>query len=130
MKTPSTEITTIDAYIAQYPKEVQPLLQSIRKAIQTAAPKATECISYRMPAFRQNGILVYFAAFKNHIGFYPTSSPIVAFKDELAKYKTSRGAVQFPLGQPVPLKLIQRIVKFRLKENLRKAKAEQILKDC
>jgi len=105
----------IDAYIATFPSNVQKVLQEIRKIIQEAAPEAEEVISYKMPAYKQNGILVYFAGYKNHVGFYPTASGIEKFKDEFDNYKWSKGAVQFPLDQPLPVKLIQRIVKFRVK---------------
>jgi uncharacterized protein YdhG (YjbR/CyaY superfamily) len=108
---------SIDQYIASAPKEVQGKLREIRKAIHEAAPEAEEAISYRMPAFRQNGVLVYFAAFKDHIGFFPTSSGVAAFKDRLADYKTSKGTVQLPLDQPLPIELIKEIVKFRVEEN-------------
>lgn len=107
---------SIDAYIASCPGTVQPLLQQLRTTIRKAAPNAEEVISYGMPAFKQNRVLVYFAAFKNHIGFYPTSSGVAAFQDELVQYKSSKGAIQFPLTQKLPLTLITKIVKFRLKE--------------
>ena len=103
----------IDEYIQGFPEETQKILQQLRAAIKKAAPKSEEVISYAMPAFKQNGVLVYFAAYKNHIGFYPTSSGIEAFKDELSKYKSSKGAVQFPIDKPLPLTLISKIVKFR-----------------
>jgi len=93
----------------------------LRKTIKTAAPAAEEVISYNMPAIKQNGILVYYAAYKAHIGFYPTPSAIEAFKKELSKYESSKGAVRFPLDQPLPLSLITRIVKFRIKLNQEKA---------
>lgn len=109
--------TTIDEYIAQFPEEIQQRLSSIRAAIKEAAPEATERISYRMPAFYQKGNLVYFAAFKNHIGFFPTASGIEAFKEDISAYKTSKGTVQFPYNQPIPYDLIQKIVKFKVAEN-------------
>ena len=115
----------IDDYIQTFPPEIQKILQKIRQTIRDAAPEASELISYQMPAFRLNGIVVYFAAHKNHIGFYPTSAGIEAFKRELASYKSSRGAVQFPLDKPVPFDLIRRIVSFRVKENLSKSAARQ-----
>jgi len=108
---------SIDEYIRSYPEEIQKLLNEIRDAIKTAAPEATEKISYQIPTFYLNGNLVHFAAFKNHIGFYPTSSGIAAFKDELKDYKSSKGSVQFPLDKPMPTDLIKRIVKFRVIEN-------------
>jgi len=113
--------TSIDEYIATFPEEVQKKLQEVRAAIKAASPDAEEKISYKMPAFAQKGILVYFAAWKNHIGFYPISSGTQAFNQELSAYESSKGAVKFPLDQPMPLDLISRIVKFRLAENLRKA---------
>ena len=111
----------IDEYITAFPKEVQKLLEKMRTAIKKAAPSAEETISYQMPAYRLNGILVYFAAFKNHIGFYPTSSGIAAFKEELAAFEGSKGAVKFPFGQPIPFGLVSKIVQFRVKENLQRA---------
>ena len=112
--------TTIDEYIATFPHDIQILLEKLRQTIRNAAPDAKEVISYQMPAFKLNGILVYFAAFKNHIGFYPTASGIEAFKEELSKYKGGRGSVQFPIDKPLPLELVSKIVKFRVKENLEK----------
>jgi uncharacterized protein YdhG (YjbR/CyaY superfamily) len=111
---------TIDEYIATFPKDVQKMLTALRSAIQAAAPDAQERISYRMPAFFLKGNLVYFAAFKRHIGFYPTSSGILTFKKELSAYKGSKGSVQFPIDKPLPLDLISKIVKFRVAENLNK----------
>lgn len=110
----------IDDYIARYPKNAQALLTKVRVTIQRTAPEATEKISYAIPTFYLNGNLVHFAAFKAHIGFYPTSSGITAFKKELIEYKTSRGAVQFPFDKPLPFALVKRIVKFRVKETMRK----------
>ncbi len=111
---------TIDAYIRGYPQEVQQLLQSMRRTIKKAAPKAEETISYKIPAFRLNGMLVWFAAFKNHIGFYPGAEAMKIFKDDLAAYKSAKGSVQFPLDKPLPLALVGRIVKFRVSQNLSK----------
>jgi uncharacterized protein YdhG (YjbR/CyaY superfamily) len=110
----------IDSYIRRYPEKTQALLTAMRQTIQKAAPKAEETISYVMPTFRLNGNLVHFAAFTHHIGFYPTASGIAAFKAELASFKSSRGAVQFPLDRPLPLGLVRKIVQFRVKENLTK----------
>jgi uncharacterized protein YdhG (YjbR/CyaY superfamily) len=107
---------TIDAYIEGSPPEARPSLEALRMEIKKLAPEAEEVISYGMPAFRLNGTLVYFAAFSSHIGFYPTASPLPHFRKELARYETSKGAIRFPLGKPLPLALIRRIVKFRLKE--------------
>jgi uncharacterized protein YdhG (YjbR/CyaY superfamily) len=112
--------TTIDVYIRTFPKTVQVKLQQLRRIVAKAAPGAEERISYRMPAFFLNGVLVYFAAFTRHIGLYPTSSGIEAFKNELTGYKSSKGAVQFPLDEPLPADLIRRMVRFRVKENTRK----------
>jgi uncharacterized protein YdhG (YjbR/CyaY superfamily) len=106
----------IDDYIAAQPAEISPLLQKIRLAIHEAAPNAEETISYQMPAFKQNGALVYFAAFKDHLSFFPTGSGVEAFKDRLKMYKTSKGTIQLPLDQPLPLDLIKEIVRFRVKE--------------
>lgn len=111
----------IDEYIADFPKETQLILEQIRATIRKSAPEAEETISYRMPAYKQNGVLVYFAACKNHIGFYPTASGIANFKAELSGYKSSKGAVQFPIENPIPLDLIAKIVQFRVKENLNKS---------
>jgi len=114
----------IDEYILNFPIETRRLLIQVRETIRDAAPKAEEAISYGMPAFKLNGMLVFFAGYKNHIGFYPTSSGIAAFKKELSVYKGAKGSVQFPLDEPLPLKLIAKIVKFRAKENLEKEKAK------
>jgi uncharacterized protein YdhG (YjbR/CyaY superfamily) len=115
----------IDSYIASCPEEIRKLLEQMRFTIRKAAPDAKETISYGMPAFAQNGILVYFAAFKNHIGFYPTASGIEAFKNDLSLFEGSKGAVRFPLDKPLPLDLISRIVKFRIKQNLEKVKTKE-----
>lgn len=107
---------TIDEYLAAQPKHVRDLLQQLRVTIHKAAPEAQEVISYRMPAFKQKRVLVYFAGYATHIGFYPTASGIAAFKKEFGKYKWSKGAVQFPLDQPLPLRLVERIVRFKVRE--------------
>lgn len=107
---------TVDEYIAAQPAGVQPVLRQIRIAVHEAAPQAQEVISYNMPAVRQNGILVWYAAFKNHIGFFPKTSFMDVFKRELAGYETSKGTVRFPLDQPMPFDLIKKIVKYRVKE--------------
>jgi uncharacterized protein YdhG (YjbR/CyaY superfamily) len=111
----------VSAYIASFPKEIQQVLEQIRATIKKEVPEATEVISYGMPAYQWNGILVYFAAFKNHIGFYATPTGHEAFKYELAQYKTGKGSVQFPLNKPMPLDLIAKIVQFRVNENNEKA---------
>ncbi len=113
--------TTIDAYIALFPEEIQGRLRAMRAAIHAAAPEATEKISYQMPTFYLEGNLVHFAALKRHIGFYPTPSGIEAFKEELSGYVTSKGALQFPLNSPLPLELVGRITRYRAAENLEKA---------
>jgi uncharacterized protein YdhG (YjbR/CyaY superfamily) len=115
---------SIDEYIAGFPPDIQKLLETVRATIKAAAPGAEERISYQMPAFALNGNLVYFAALKGHIGFYPTSSGVAAFKDELAGYRSTPGAVRFPIDQPLPLDLITRIVRFRVAENLSRAAAK------
>lgn len=115
---------SIDEYIATFPSGIQAILEELRAAIRAAAPDAEERISYQMPAFALHGNLVYFAAAKNHIGFYPTSSGIAAFQQELSAYEGSKGAVRFPIGQPLPLDLIRRMVEFRVAENLRRAAAK------
>lgn len=117
MKSASLAPATVDDYIKPFPPAVRKLLAAIRKTIQTTAPKAEEVISYQMPGYKYHGMLVFFAGYKNHIGFYPGASPIVAFKKELSIYKGAKGSVQFPLDQPLPLGLITKIVKFRMKEN-------------
>jgi uncharacterized protein YdhG (YjbR/CyaY superfamily) len=113
---------TIDEYIKIFPENIQGTLEKMRQTIRKAAPGAVEAIAYQMPTFRLNGNLVHFAAFKHHIGFYPAPSGIDSFKDDLSPYKTSKGAIQFPLEKPIPYKLVEKIVKFRVKENLRKHK--------
>ena len=112
----------IDEYIAGFPDDIQEILQEIRMTIRQAAPEAKEAIKYRMPTFVLNGNLVHFAAFKNHIGFYPTPTGIGAFQDELSLYKGGKGSVQFPLDQPIPYDLIRRIVEFRVRESLGRAR--------
>lgn len=106
----------IDQYIADYSPEVGEILNQIRSCIKEAAPEAQEAISYNMPAFKQGKVLVYFAAFKNHIGFYALPSGNVAFQQELSKYKVGKGSIQFPLNQPMPFELIKLMVAFRVEE--------------
>lgn len=118
MKSGQVAPTNIDEYIAGFPPEIQEKLEKIRVTIRKAAPKAEEAISYMMPTFKLHGNLVHFAAFKNHIGFYPGTGGIAAFQDELAGYETSKGTVQFPLDTRLPLPLITKIVKFRVQQNL------------
>lgn len=116
----TAKATTIDEYIADFPTDVQEILQQIRATIKEAAPEAGEKISYGMPTFTLKGNLIHFAAFKNHIGLYPTPNGIEEFKEELSVYKGAKGSVQFPIDKPMPLALITRIVKFRVKKSLEK----------
>lgn len=117
----SVKFKTVEEYFSTLPLNTQRLLEQVRETIKQAAPGAKEVISYNMPAFKMNGVLVYYAAHKGHIGFYPTASPIVVFKNELAAYKYSKGAIQFPVGEPMPVDLITRITQFRVKEDTEKA---------
>ena len=117
----SNGFASIDAYIATFPESTQKILQGLRATIKAAAPDATEKISYQMPTFFLKGNLVHFAALKNHIGFYPTPSGIQAYKEELAGYEGTKGAIRFPIEKPLPLKLVSKIVKFRVAENLKRA---------
>lgn len=119
-----TTYTIIDEYIATFPADVQAILQKVRATICKAAPGAEEAIKYQMPTFVLNGNLVHFAAFKHHIGFYPVPTGIEKFKKELSAYPSGKGSVQFPLDKPIPYDLIGKIVKFRVKENLEKAKVK------
>ena len=121
MESHKTGFNSIDEYIATFPADIQKLLQEVRTTIKAAAPEAEEKISYQMPTFFLNGNLVHFAAFKNHIGFYPAPTGMEAFAQDLAQYKGAKGSVQFPLNKPMPLDLITRIVKYRVTENLKKA---------
>ena len=117
MEKQTKQVRTIDEYIGSFPKDVQERLESIRKLVAKLAPDAQEKISYQMPTFYLNGNLVHFAAFQNHIGFYPTPHGISEFQHELSKYKNGKGSVQFPLDKPLPMKLIERIVKYRIQKN-------------
>ena len=119
---------TIDEYLAACPADVRTKLEELRATIRAAAPGATEKISYQMPAFYLEGNLVYFAAFKDHFSFFPTSSGIQAFQKELSKYEGAKGTVRFPLDEPLPLKLIAKIVKFRVAENLEQARLKSAKK--
>jgi uncharacterized protein YdhG (YjbR/CyaY superfamily) len=114
----------IDKYIANFPNDVQEILEKIRATIREAAPDAEETISYQMPTFRLNGNLVHFAAYKKHIGFYPTPSGIEKFKQELSAYPSAKGSVQFPLDRPIPYELIGKITAFRARENLARSEAK------
>ncbi|MUT67174.1 iron chaperone [Paenibacillus sp. NEAU-GSW1] len=118
----NSEFQSVDEYIACFPPEVQEVLRQLRTVIKEAAPGATEKISYQMPAFVFHGNLVYFAAYRKHIGFYPTSCGVHPFMDELTDYKVSKGTIQFPLGKPIPFDLISRIVRYRVEENIEIAK--------
>lgn len=116
--TPKKQFKTIDEYIALFPKDVQDILEKLRRIIGESAPEAEETINYGIPTFKLNNKnLVHFAAFKNHIGFYPTPSAIIAFERELSSYKQAKGSVQFPLDKPIPFEIVKDIVKFRIKEN-------------
>lgn len=121
MEVPRIKYSNIEDYIASFPVEVQNILKKIRSVISKAAPGAIEKMSYGMPTFYLNGNLVHFAAYKNHIGFYPAPSGIKAFNEELIDYEWSKGSVQFPLSKPVPFELIEKIVKFRVNENQAKS---------
>lgn len=124
MKNEQATPTTIDSYIATFPEDVRAILQQVRQTIHEAAPEATEAISYQMPTFKLYGNLVHFAAFKNHIGFYPVPSGMEAFQEELVAYKQGKGSVQFPLDKPMPFDLITKMVKFRVAENTAAAAAK------
>jgi len=114
------QFKTVDEYIDAFPEDVRAILNELRQTIKETAPEARETISYQMPTFTLNGNLVHFAAFKQHIGFYPTPTGIDAFKEDLSRYKGAKGSVQFPIDQPLPLPLIRRIVEYRVQENLKK----------
>jgi uncharacterized protein YdhG (YjbR/CyaY superfamily) len=125
MKTRQAAPKTIDEYITGYPREVRVILERVRMTIREAAPAAEETINYQIPTFALKGNLVHFAAYKNHIGFYPTPTGIEKFKKELSVYKGAKGSVQFPLDKPIPFDLIARIVRFRVRENLARAEARK-----
>ena len=120
----NTKFKTVDEYLSALPANTKSILKELRKTIKQAAPQAVELISYNMPAFKMNGMLVYYAGYKNHIGFYPVSSAIRTFQKDLSDYKTSKGTIQFPLDRQIPFDLITKIVKFRVQENLEKAKTK------
>ncbi len=124
MKKKSTVAENVNEYIAAFEPHIQERLQQMRQAIKKAAPAAEELISYRMPAYKYHGVLVYFAGYKNHTGFYATPTGHAAFKELLAVYKEGKGSVQFPHNQPLPMALISRIVKFRVKENQEREKTK------
>ncbi|HET7000899.1 MAG TPA: DUF1801 domain-containing protein [Puia sp.] len=119
------QFKTVDEYIALHPPSIKTGLDLLRKTIKTAAPGAEELISYQMPAYRLKGMLAFFSATKKHYGFYPTASPIIAFREKLKSYETSRGTVKFPLEKPIPVKLITAMVKWKVRENLEKEMAKR-----
>jgi uncharacterized protein YdhG (YjbR/CyaY superfamily) len=119
-----TTYQSIDDYITGFPDKVQVILRQIRQLVRDLAPEAEEGISYQMPTFKLHGPLVYFGAYKSHIGFYPTPSGTEKFQEELAPYKSGKGSIRFPVDQPIPFDLIAEIVKFRVQENLQKAEAK------
>ena len=121
MKAATTKIEDVDDYIATFPKETQKLLKQLRATIKKAAPKADEMISYMMPAYKYHGALVYFGGYEHHIGFYPGAAGVANFIKEIAGYKYAKGSIQFPLDEPLPLKLITKIVTYRVNQNLIKA---------
>jgi uncharacterized protein YdhG (YjbR/CyaY superfamily) len=125
MTTDRARPATVDEYIAAFPPKVQAVLRKVRKAIRGAAPKATEVISYRMPAMKQNGILVYYAAFKNHIGFYPPIKGDTRLEKASAPYAGEKGNLRFPLDEPMPLDLIERLTRLRVKQDLAKAASKR-----
>ena len=120
MKSAENFPQSVDDYIAGFPEPTQSILKQIRAIIRETVPDAEEVISYQMPTYRLHGNLVHFAAFKNHIGFYPTPTEVEAFRDELAPYQHAKGSIRFSLDQPIPYDLIRRIVQFRVRENLEK----------
>jgi uncharacterized protein YdhG (YjbR/CyaY superfamily) len=124
MESSKAGFQSIDEYIAGFPSDTQALLETVRATIKAAAPGAAERISYGMPAFALHGNLVYFAALKNHIGFYPTGSGIAAFRDQLSGYEVTKGSVKFPVTEPLPLDLIRRIVEYRVRQNRENAAAK------
>ncbi|HET6979384.1 MAG TPA: DUF1801 domain-containing protein [Pyrinomonadaceae bacterium] len=124
MKANQKKPTTIDEYIADFPRDIQPLLEKVRATIRKAAPNAQEAIKYMMPTFVLEGNLIHFAGYNQHIGLYPGSRPIEEFKEALAKYETAKGTVRFPLDKPIPVGLIGKITKFCVKRNLEKAAAK------
>jgi len=115
----------VDDYVASFPESTQVILEQCRQAIKNNAPEAMEVISYGMPAFKLNGILVWFAAYSKHIGFYPKASAIEVFKEKLSIYKSAKGSVQFPLDKPLPIELITEIVKYRVAENMQLEKSKK-----
>ncbi len=121
MQSRNNAVTDVSSYISGFPAGTGKLLKQLRDIIRKAAPDAEELISYGMPAYKYHGVLVYFAGYEKHVGFYPTPSVIKEFAEKIARYKYSKGAVQFPLDEPIPVALVTQMVKFRIKENLAKA---------
>jgi uncharacterized protein YdhG (YjbR/CyaY superfamily) len=121
---PMQKFNSVQEYLLSIPEHAIELSETLRHTIMQAAPKAEEVLSYNMPAYRQNGILVYWCVFKKHIGFFPTSKPIEVFADDLTAYKTSKGTIQFPLDKPIPKTLVKKIVKYRMAQDAEKAKAK------
>jgi uncharacterized protein YdhG (YjbR/CyaY superfamily) len=122
---PGTTPATVDEYLAAVPKEARATLEKIRKAIKAAAPNAVEVISYQMPMYKHHGMLVGFAAFKDHCSFFPGANPVATFKDELKAYKTSKGTIRFPIGKPLPAALVKKLVKARVAENEKRASEKE-----
>jgi len=120
----SRKFSTVEEYLSFLPSKTRDIVETVRRTVKKAAPQARELISYNMPAIELNGILVYYAAHKNHIGFYPTPSGIDAFREELSVYEGAKGSVKFPIDQPLPLRLIKSIVEFRVMENMEKVKSK------
>jgi uncharacterized protein YdhG (YjbR/CyaY superfamily) len=123
MSTKIPAAKTVDEYIQRHPPEVQPVLQKIRNLIRKTAPEATEVISYQIPGYMYHGMLIFFAAYKNHIAVYPAPRESKEFKKELSAYKGGKGTVQFPIGSPIPFDLVKRIIQFRMKDNEARAAA-------
>ncbi|MFX0004160.1 MAG: iron chaperone [Candidatus Hodarchaeota archaeon] len=126
MSKPKKKFETMDEYIGTFPKEIQEILEKLRQTIRKAAPEAEETINYQIPTFKLNGNLVHFAAYKNHIGFYPTPSGIEAFKEDLSPYEVAKGSIKFSIKKSIPYNLVRKIVEYRVKEN--KNKKSQINK--
>jgi uncharacterized protein YdhG (YjbR/CyaY superfamily) len=124
MKAKTENPTTIDDYIAGFPDETRKILERVRQTVRRQAPGAEEVISYKMPTFKLKGNLVHFAAFKHHLGFYPTPTGTEKFQKELAPYKSGKGSIRFPFDKPIPYDLIGRIVAFRVKENFERAESK------
>jgi uncharacterized protein YdhG (YjbR/CyaY superfamily) len=122
----ANKFKTVDEYLSSFPADTGSVLRKMRTTIKEVVPDAEELISYNMPAFKLHGVLVWYAAYKNHIGLYPTSSAIKTFAQELSMYKTSKGAIQFPIDEPIPTNLVKKIVKFRVKQDSEKAMVKKL----